>query len=396
MAFPLNPSNEDLYIRYGRVYEFSSEENAWRIVDGQLDEVDSGISKESAVSGDVLTWSSSENSYELQSVSNFILDTVDTVDDLPLVGNAVATSIYVESELTTYFWSGSGWYRILFELAPPIITTLLDPNYYVISASQEVITLQATSPEGFPISWSYEITSGSIGDTTISQSDNVFTITAGSNKSIFDITFIASAKYSTAGVSANIVATPGIEISPLQGTSASSVVATEQPNGDHLLSGLVTYISANLVATSYPLPTNIYTEIEYRGPAGLFLGFASDLLTDFNAGDNTNGLIYTSGQHYKNNNTLTNTGLGSHVSGDILQFGIDVSTRTMYFSKNNSSTVYSFTLSVGTGDLYFTFGSGSGSGSNMDITMRSPTSHTFKSSFETKTGVSFLPAIWSA
>ena len=40
------------------------------------------------------------------------------------------------------------------------------------------ITAVSEDPEGFPLTWSYAVTTGSLGSTaTVSQTDNVFTIT---------------------------------------------------------------------------------------------------------------------------------------------------------------------------------------------------------------------------
>ena len=56
-----------------------------------------------------------------------------------------------------------------------------------------IITAVSTDPEGFPLTWSYAVTSGSLGSTaTVSQADNVFTITPSSTEAdagTFSITF---------------------------------------------------------------------------------------------------------------------------------------------------------------------------------------------------------------
>ena len=236
MPFPLNPSNEDLYIRYGRAYKFFAEENAWRSVEEEQVLTDSGISKASASAGDMLTWSSAENAYTLQSKSNFIFDFVEDKSALPLVGNEIGQFVYVESEYSTYFWNGNGWYRIFFVDAPPVITTRLSSSYIVklrnegFPAQPTTITLLATDDNNNPIVWSHEITSGSLEGTTVTNVDNVFTITPGTIVTSFDITFTASSGYGSVTTSTTIyidVIEQGI--SPLQGASAASVTATVQP-----------------------------------------------------------------------------------------------------------------------------------------------------------------------
>ena len=59
-----------------------------------------------------------------------------------------------------------------------------------------MLTLVAEDPEGIAITWSYAVTTGSLGSTaTVGQSDNVFTITPSTNEAdigAFGITFTAS------------------------------------------------------------------------------------------------------------------------------------------------------------------------------------------------------------
>ena len=186
-------------------------------------------------------------------------------------------------------------------------------------------------------------------------------------------------------------------LSPMQGDDAAAVIGTLQPNGDYFLTGRVGIISSILRASSPNITENVYAEIEYKTGTTpyLFLGFASDLQSDYNLSDNTNGLMYYNGNHYKNNGVITPTGYGTWSPGNILQFGLDVSTRTMYFSISDSPIMYTFTLAPGTGNLYFTIGSGSSAQTDLQLTMRSQTSQTYKASFESKTGVQFIPAVWS-
>ena len=121
---------------------------------------------------------------------------ITSIDDLPLTGNTIGDLIYVSSAGRLFIWS-NGWYNIALVNSSPTITTNLDP---FIAFEQDgtplVLTLQASDPEGIPLIWSYSITSGSLGNTaTITQVDNVFTITPSDNPANageFEITFTAS------------------------------------------------------------------------------------------------------------------------------------------------------------------------------------------------------------
>ena len=120
-----------------------------------------------------------------------------TLSQLPLAGNAQGSLAFVVENNRLYMWNGTGWFNIALINTNPTITSGPDANYlFAKDGTPIVITLIATDPEGIPITWSYQVTSGSLGNTaTISQADNVFTITPSTNtdhEGTFSITFTAS------------------------------------------------------------------------------------------------------------------------------------------------------------------------------------------------------------
>jgi len=124
-------------------------------------------------------------------------ETYATVNDLPLSGNSEGDQAFVSENDRLYIWTGTGWYNIALINTAPNITSGGAGNYLLaIDGTPTVITLTAEDPEELPITWSYEVTSGSLGSTaTIAQADNVFTITPSTNESDageFTITFTAS------------------------------------------------------------------------------------------------------------------------------------------------------------------------------------------------------------
>lgn len=81
-------------------------------------------------------------------------------------------------------YTGSAWYLIatMINNSPTAITNVDSTYNLAIDGTPTVITAVSTDPEGFPLTWSYAVTSGSLGSTaTISQTDNVFTITPSTN-----------------------------------------------------------------------------------------------------------------------------------------------------------------------------------------------------------------------
>jgi len=120
-----------------------------------------------------------------------------TVAELPLSGNSTGDQAFVSSTNRLYLWNGAGWFNIALINTSPSITTGPDASYaFAVDGTPIILTLVAEDPEGIAITWSYAVTTGSLGSTaTVSQSDNVFTITPSTNEAdigAFDLTFTAS------------------------------------------------------------------------------------------------------------------------------------------------------------------------------------------------------------
>jgi len=143
------------------------------------------------------------------SLSQRISDSLSTIDGiggnsiyadislLPLSGNSTGDQAFVSATNRLYLWNGAGWFNIALINTSPSITTGPNASYeFAIDGTPIILTLVAEDPEGIAITWSYAVTTGSLGSTaTVSQSDNVFTITPSTNEAdigTFDLTFTAS------------------------------------------------------------------------------------------------------------------------------------------------------------------------------------------------------------
>jgi len=110
-------------------------------------------------------------------------------------GMAVGDQAYVQSNNNLYLYNGAGWYLVATVAnAQPTTISGVESAYALASdGTATVITAVSTDPEGFPLTWSYAVTTGSLDSTaTISQTDNVFTITPSTdeaNAGEFSITF---------------------------------------------------------------------------------------------------------------------------------------------------------------------------------------------------------------
>jgi hypothetical protein len=105
-----------------------------------------------------------------------------SIDLLPSTGNDVGDQAFVQATNRLYIWSGAGWYNIALINTTPTWDSNGQPNSsYILDADSPqtatTITLAASDPEGFPITYSH-VTGGSMDSiATINQDSSVFTIT---------------------------------------------------------------------------------------------------------------------------------------------------------------------------------------------------------------------------
>ena len=187
-----------------------------------------------------------------------------TLTNMPLSGIADDTLAKVTDTDKLYRWTGTGWYFLDPVNNNPNITTGGDSSYALASdGTATVITLQANDPEGFAIIWNYAVTTGSLGSTaTVSQADNVFTITPSTdaaNAGAFTITFTASDGVNLATSASEftlsfILPSPTLSVSPTTGLSTGTF---ELEQGDKLeLTGYGDVTSVTGYNTAYGI---VYT-----------------------------------------------------------------------------------------------------------------------------------------
>ena len=112
-----------------------------------------------------------------------------------LTGMKAGDNVLVTNTDKLYIFDGVGWYLIAtITNASPSAISGVDATYDLASdGTATTITAVSTDPEGFPLTWSYAVTTGSLGSTaTVSQADNVFTITPSTTEAhagTFSLTF---------------------------------------------------------------------------------------------------------------------------------------------------------------------------------------------------------------
>ena len=164
MAFPSSPSNGDLHTEFGRTFKYASATNSWSVATP-----DAPVDNTPTTQGYVDSAS------------------------LPLADVVPGSKAFVEDGNKLFIFTGSGWFEIATINTAPTITAGAGASYTLNSdGTPTVITLQATDPEGTPIIWGYQVTSGSLEDTTVTNVGGQFTITPGSVAATFDLSFTAS------------------------------------------------------------------------------------------------------------------------------------------------------------------------------------------------------------
>ena len=140
-----------------------------------------------------------ENVPSITSVTNF--------NDLLSIANpATGTQMMVTSTNRLFIYTGTGWYKIadMANESPTAITGINSTYDLASDGTSTTITAVSSDPEGFPLTWSYAITAGALNGTTVSNVDNVFTITPSTiNETTFTVTFSVTDGVGTATFSSD-------------------------------------------------------------------------------------------------------------------------------------------------------------------------------------------------
>jgi hypothetical protein len=130
-------------------------------------------------------------------------------NDLPSSNIGPGTTVYAEDTKKLFFYNGTYWYEIATTNDIPLNITGVNGTYALATdGTATTITAVSTDPDGFAITWSYAITTGTLGTTaTVSQADNVFTITPSSAEAdagTFSITISATDGSNSVSITSNI------------------------------------------------------------------------------------------------------------------------------------------------------------------------------------------------
>ncbi|MDA8882959.1 LamG domain-containing protein [bacterium] len=198
--FPDNPSDGDIASIGGVTYTYTASANSWKPpAPGASASTLTDLNISDGTSGQLLT-TDGNNNFSFTSVSSASSTEIfaDMAALIAKTGMNAGDQGLVLDNNKLFMYTGSAWYLIatMVNNSPTAITNVNSSYDLSIDGTPTVITATSTDPEGFPLTWSYAITSGSLGSTaTISQVDNVFTITPSTNSvdaGEFSITFSAT------------------------------------------------------------------------------------------------------------------------------------------------------------------------------------------------------------
>jgi hypothetical protein len=166
--FPDSPTNGQVATVGGKNYTYNSTKNTWTPT--QVTEAD------------------------LSTVgSTTVVATHDLLPASPSAGDmALVSSV---NKMYVYFLSGWWLMSSLQNASPSGITGNAAIYDLAADGTPTTVTLSSSDPEGFPIVWSHSVISGSLGGTTVTNVNNVFTITPSTDAAdagTFTLRFAAS------------------------------------------------------------------------------------------------------------------------------------------------------------------------------------------------------------
>jgi hypothetical protein len=233
-------------------------------------------------------WESSEVSSGGASIDVF----ADMATLIAKTGMSNGDQAFVTGNNNLYIYSGTGWYKVatVQNDAPSAITGVNGTYELAIDGTPTVITAVSTDPEGFPLTWSYSTTGlGSIA--TVSQADNVFTITPSTTEAdagIFSLTLNATDGVNGA-VSTNTSITLQFFITNIKYTTLLATAVDTSDNSNITDSSTnnhtITVIGDANAGTFSPYRSGGYST--YFDGSGDYITTPSNTSFDFGTGDFT-------------------------------------------------------------------------------------------------------------
>ena len=293
---------------------------------------------EAADAGDIVSIPEYSTSGAVQQANQ--VTTYSGANALPSSNNTVGDFAFTTDTKSLYIWNGSAWDRV-YNGPNQTVSWTTQPNAtYTLATdgSDTTITVLATDPEGFDITYTYDISPSNQTQVTsiVNNNDGTFTLTPST-----DLADVGSFTF-------RVKATDGVSVIS---TSTNTVLAFSED---------ITFSSSEPGFAADTTNTFTYTATFYYDNSG---GSVSSVLQDgryyleieltsiLNVGmigvarsDETAIGYNVAGQAYiygSNNGSLYPgnivTGLGNPTNGDVLQIAYDNTTDEVWFNRNNGT-----------------------------------------------------------
>lgn len=286
--------------------------------------------------------------------------------NLPLVGNTAGDMIFVETSKALYVWDGTEWDRVFSGPSEiPFFTNSFDSSYDLSNTGDAtVISVSATDPEGFPITYSFDTSPTNQTQCTINQANDTFTLTPSTNDSdagTFLLRFKANdgLHYASHTVPISLVFTQSIIFNTLNPPQSDEVIYGYPGLGGNLNTLPLRTGKVYFEVIPQTVPTNGMLGVSIEG----FVGNYSDATG--------NGWWYyqNGGGLYPGNSGI---GLSSYGAFDVIMIAYDTDASKVWFGLNGTWQTGS-DPAAGTGGqtiatsgvpYQFMLGSGSGAGTS--------------------------------
>jgi hypothetical protein len=276
--FTDSPSNGDTIIGGGLTYTYNSTTTRWESDAGgglnteEVQDVVGAMFTGNTETNIAATYDDGDGTLDLV-VSSGFSTTVYATFALLIAATGMSTGdlAYVTATNKLYLYSVNGWFLIatVSNASPSAITGVSSAYTLATDATATVITAVSTDPEGFPLTWSWNVTTGSLTNgggatATVSQSANVFTITPTTTEAYagtFSITFTV-----TDGVNGAVNSIGAFTLEFLvdwtSTTQQAKIVASDAQSSDHF--GSAVAIDGNTAIAG------AYQESTYAGAVYVF------------------------------------------------------------------------------------------------------------------------------